>query len=395
MRARVTAPGGYPTIRVAGTARERGRSYGVQARARVQRSLEAYEQVFAHYRGWDWRRVTTEALRFEEPIQRYGQRYLEEIQGIAEGSGAGYEDILALNVRTEVIFAATAQASPERRVPLECSSFAVLPAACTAGQTLIGQNWDWLLHSFETVVVLEVEQPDGPNFVTVVEAGLLAKAGMNSAGVGLVTNALVSGDDVGAPGVPYHVILRAILDAPTIVDALTAVQRQPRASSANYLIAHRDGLAIDVEAMPGDYSLLHLIDPSGGLLLHTNHFISPAFSGRDVSNWAMPDTHFRLARMAAIVAGQGSRDLASLQRMLADHAGYPFSICSHPDQRAHPHEQGATVVAITMNLDRREISISDGQPCSRAFRRLDCGELLAARRAAAPEGAPAVADARA
>jgi hypothetical protein len=41
------------------------------------------------------------------------------------------------------------------------------------------------LHAARTLVVLEVRQPDGPNFVTVVEAGLLAKTGMNAAGLGL------------------------------------------------------------------------------------------------------------------------------------------------------------------------------------------------------------------
>ena len=46
-----------------------------------------------------------------------------------------------------------------------------------------------------------------------VEAGLLAKTGMNSSGLGLVTNALVTDDDTGDARLPYHVALRAILDA--------------------------------------------------------------------------------------------------------------------------------------------------------------------------------------
>ena len=99
-------------------------------------------------------------------VERSGMR------GLAEGAGVGYEDVLALNVRTEVMFAAKArQAREAMRQPSECSAFAVLPGASAIGHTLVGQNWDWLLHSFDTVVVLEVEQDDGPNFVSVVEAG--------------------------------------------------------------------------------------------------------------------------------------------------------------------------------------------------------------------------------
>jgi isopenicillin-N N-acyltransferase like protein len=378
----------YPRIRVSGSARERGRQYGEGARLQVQRSLQAYEQVFMHYAGWDWPRVTAQALLFEAPVQAYDERYLEEMAGIAEGAGAAYEDVLALNVRTEIMFSATARSACEGRRVGECSSFALLPPATREGVTLIGQNWDWLPHSFQTVVVLEAEQPDRPDFVTIVEAGLLAKAGMNASGVGLATNALVTLDDKGMPGIPYHVVLRAILDAETITDALSAIQRRPRASAANYLIAHRDGLAIDVETAPGDFSSLWLIHPDQGVLLHTNHFIAPASSGRDVSLWAMPDSAFRLGRLIELVREGGIDDVDGLQRVLADHAGHPFGICCHPDPRAASvHDQSATVVSMVMNLDRGEIWAADGPPCAASFHELGCAGFLAGERSAVAEGA--------
>ena len=83
------------------------------------------------------------------------------------------------------------------------------------------------------MVVLEVRQDEDPDFVTVVKAGLLAKTGMNAAGLGLVTNTLVTDADVGEPGLPYHVLLRAVLDCATVTDALQVLQAGPRSSSAN------------------------------------------------------------------------------------------------------------------------------------------------------------------
>ena len=130
--------------------------------------------------------------------------------------------------------------------------------------TLLGQNWDWLLHSAQTLVVLEARPDDGPDFVTVVEAGLLAKAGLNAAGLGLVTNALVTDADLGAPGLPYHVLLRAILDCATVTEALKVLQAGMRSSSANYLIAHASGAALDVEAAPGDFTRLYPQLPEDG-----------------------------------------------------------------------------------------------------------------------------------
>jgi isopenicillin-N N-acyltransferase-like protein len=365
----------FPHVRVEGDARERGRSYGEQARERVQRSVEAYREVFEVYAGWDWPRVTEHARAYTDAIVSFEPAYLEEMRGIAEGAGVQEADILAINVRTEVMFAAKAREVAERR-PGECSAFVVTPARSSDGHTLIGQNWDWLLHSADTVVVLEVEQDGRPDFVTVVEAGLLAKTGMNSSGIGLVTNALVSDADRGMPGVPYHVALRAILDAESISDAYAVLQRGKRSSSANYLMAHRNGLAVDIEAEPGDFSRLSLLFPAEGLVLHTNHFTTGGFVGSDVGLWVMPDSPFRLQRLGEQVSGRPTLSLKDFQIALADHANHQSGICCHPDPRWPKLEQGETVASVLMDLDTRRMWLADGRPCTAPYRKLDYSDFL-------------------
>src|SRR5580658_2449676 len=212
----VNETGAIPRVRVAGTPYERGRQYGAQARTRIHLSVQAYQRVFAHYAGWDWPAVRRAAAGFETPVATFRPAYLDEMRGLADGAGLDLADVLAINVRTEVMYAAKARQAPlATRVPqppAECSAFAVVPATGGPAATLLGQNWDWLLHSAQTLIVLEARPDDGPDFVTVVEAGLLAKVGLNAAGLGLVTNALVTDADLGSPGIPYHVLLRAILD---------------------------------------------------------------------------------------------------------------------------------------------------------------------------------------
>jgi isopenicillin-N N-acyltransferase-like protein len=373
-----------PHVKVVGGPRDRGRAYGEQARERVGRSIDAYEEVFRAYAGWDWAQVRRQAARYEAAIAAYDPRYVEEMRGIAEGAGVHLEDVLSINVRTEVMFAAKARAAEEAsrtggdgQRQGECSAFAVLPEASASGHTLIGQNWDWLLHCFDTVVVLEVEQDEGPNFVSVVEAGLLAKTGMNSSGIGVVTNALVTDDDRGEPAAPYHAVLRALMDCENISDALAVVQRGVRSSSANYLIAHEDGIAVDVEAAPGDFSRIFLEFPEEGVLLHTNHYRSPAFDRRDVSLWVMPDSPFRLERLKAEVArARPGLSLDTFRAALGDHANYPSGICCHPDERMEPHDRGATVASVVMDLDERRMWLADGHPCTAPYRELDVGALL-------------------
>lgn len=370
--------GTFPHVRVEGDHRDRGRQYGEQCRDRVLRSIEAYDEVFAHYAGWRWSEVRDEARRYVEPIERFDPRYLEEMRGIGEGAGVSFEDVLGINVRTEVMFAAKARkAAVEARRIDGCSAFAVLPEASASGHTLTGQNWDWLLHSFETVVVLEARQAEGADFVTVVEAGLLAKTGMNSSGIGLTTNALVTDHDEGVPGIPYHVLLRAILDAENMSDGYAVVQRGFRSSSANFLVASDDGVAVDIEAAPGDFSRLFLNFPSGGVLLHTNHFVSPAFDAKDVSLWVMPDSPFRLERLRSAVETHGSKlRIEDFQAFLSDHANHPSGICCHPDVRMDPFDRGATVASVLMDLDARRMWLADGHPCTSPYRELDYSSFL-------------------
>lgn len=376
----MTSPGPspFPHVRVTGSAFERGRQYGAQARDRIERSIASYQIVFERYAGWDWATVCREAQRYARPIQQYEPKYLQEISGIADGAHLDVADILSLNVRTEIMFAAKAREAAGTPGPAgECSSIAALPAVTDGRRTLIGQNWDWLVSAFETVVVLETEQEDAPSFVTVAEAGMLAKTGLNAAGVGLVTNALVTADDVGEVAVPYHVVLRAVLDADGISDALAAIQRERRASSANFVLAQDDGLAVCVEAMPGDYSRLHVLQPTDGLVVHTNHFLASRFDGKDVGLWLFPDSPFRLQRLTALSSARRPGISAdSIMAALTDHVNDPHGICSHPDARLDVVDQAASVASVVMDLTTRVMWLSDGLPCVSGYRALDYSDLL-------------------
>lgn len=372
----------YPSIRVKGGPRERGRQYGEQARELVRRSVTAYAAVFDYYAGITWEAACAQAERFIEPIEAYDDRYLDEMRGIAEGAALDFGDILALNLRSEFMFAQGAKAAAGEPAPRPkgCSSVAVLPGASENGHTLLGQNWDWLIHAWETTVVLESEQDEGPNFVTVVEAGLLAKAGMNAAGLGLATNTLISDRDVGEPGVPYHVCLRSLLDAPSIVDALARLQRAYRSSSANYVLAHADGLVVNVESTPGGSADLLLGGPRHGTVAHTNHFVSPRFGDCDTGLALMPDSFFRLQRLTdALQAARPMIAQAQLQQMFADHAGHPYGVCTHPDPATPPVDQAATVASLIMDLDRRRLWLADGNPCEAPYREIDLMDLLRGR----------------
>lgn len=360
----------FPLITVTGAAYECGRQYGEQTRDRVHRSVEAYARVFQHYAGWDWQRATSEAKQFLPAIEDFAPELVDELAGIADGAGLAIEDVLAINVRTEILYSARVRNAITLPAPAECTAI----ASVAPGQHVVaGQNWDWIPFAQDTVVVLQAAPEDGPAFVTVVEAGLLAKLGLNSSGLAVMTNALACTEDLGEAAVPYHVLLRALLGCHTTEEALERLKSASRASSANYLLVDESGKAVDVEARPGNAQKWHRIAPNEqGVLLHTNHFVSPDFDAVDYAELVPSTSKTRLARVTEEVVDMADpTELSAFQTVLSDHTNQPDSVCRHPDTSLPLPEQTMTVTSVLIDLTDRRVKLSEGPPCRRGYEELN------------------------
>ncbi|MEO3973177.1 C45 family peptidase [Streptomyces sp. CAU 1734] len=359
-------------VRTTGGPYERGRQYGTAARERVLLSLENYARVYETFAGLRWDAATALAETFLPVIEDFNPAHPEEMRGIADGAGVSFEDVLALNLRTEILFSGKARRIAEGaagaeppRTPGECTAFCDLRGP----EPIVGQNWDWIPFSHDTVVVLECAPSAGPRWVSVVEAGLLAKFGMNSAGVTVLTNALVTSLDVGAPGVPYHLLLRALLESESVDAAEEVLRSAHRSSSANYLLVG-DGRGVNVEARPGSAGELNRQPVErGGCLVHANHFSGgrdAAFAGgaTDHGPRVMPDTLFRYDRAVALAELMPQPSVAGWHEVLSDHANFPDALCCHPDEKDAELEQGTTVASAVIEPERRTMHLVLGHPCA-------------------------------
>lgn len=363
-------PAHLPRIVVHGDARTRGQQYGQQARTQILRSVAAYQDVFARYAGLDWEAVLAKATGFIPAIEDFAPTAAAEMRGIAEAAGLRFEEVVALNVRSEMMFAGGAPTDDGivGALASECAAFAAMPETTSTGNGYIGQNWDWLVHSRDTVVLVEAHREDGPDYITVVEAGLLAKTGFNSAGLAVCTNTLVSDLDTGRLGVPYHVLLRSLLDCESITDGVAMVYSADKALSANYLLGSRDGLAVDLETIPGAVKSVRVLMPEAGFLAHTNHFLAPDFARLDRYLAESPHTLFRLDRLrAGLAAAAGSIDVGVLETVLADHRNAPYGLCSHGDDQLGAVESYATIASVVYDLAAGVAHVAAGLPCSTGY----------------------------
>ena len=352
-------------VAVAGPSAARGREYGRLAARKIELAVASYRDVFRHRVGLDWEAAVAHARTFLPAIERFAPHALHEMHGIAEGAGVPADAILVLNCRSELMFAAARRKGEDP--PSECTSFAATPEATADAHMLLGQNWDWVPFARDLCVLLEVTRENEPSFATIVEAGMLAKVGMNEAGFGLCTNTLVSARDADRVGVPYHVMLRALFDATTLDDATRILGSTERALSANYLVADASGAAANFETIAGGKTEIRTTLPRSGLLAHSNHFLAPEFAAIDAYVANSPHSLTRLADMREGLASGAALTVPRVQAALRNHAHAPNGVCSHPDPAAHALYARTTVASFVADLTARTFWYTDGPPCNAVY----------------------------
>jgi isopenicillin-N N-acyltransferase-like protein len=301
-------------------------------------------------------------MEYVEPISRFDPDLMEELKGLAEGSRFELAEILALNARSEITLNARMLDS---RVLDACTAFAALGRATVAGTTVLCQNWDWRATQREALVLLLIERPGRPSITMLTEAGIIGKIGYNSTGLGVCLNAIVT-DQVDAGKVPLHIVLRGILEARNLGEAIGAVGRAGIASAANFLVAQHGNGAVDIEAVPSDFDILL---PERDVLSHTNHLVSPRLmTMRDLGKYTFPDSYPRLARVRRLLDERyGQIDTEAAKSILRDHANQPNSICRHENDVDPEGKRMQSVASLVMDLAEGSLQVTDGPPCCGMF----------------------------
>lgn len=92
----------------------------------------------------------------------------------------------------------------------------------------------------ENLVILTIDQPDKPTIKMVTEAGILGKIGLNSAGVGVLLNA-IRAKGMDSSRLPCHLGLRMVLESWSRDEAVARLEKYGIASACHMLIADPSG----------------------------------------------------------------------------------------------------------------------------------------------------------
>jgi isopenicillin-N N-acyltransferase-like protein len=187
----------------------------------------------------------------------------------------------------------------------------------------------------DTGVVLRIRRDDGPDILTFVEAGGLARLGLNSSGLSLTGNYIACERDFRTGGrTPLGLVRRKLLESANLAAALRTAWSHQRVCSTNVMLAHAPagttGEAINLEMAPDE---IFPIAPRDGILVHANHWVSPAAQAklRDTGIEITACTLYRQRRVEDGLRGKRRKlGVADLKEALADEYGKPDSVLRPP-----------------------------------------------------------------
>jgi isopenicillin-N N-acyltransferase-like protein len=367
----------FPLIELAGPPEARGRAYGQAAAPRIRLGLSHYgAQLAADASAARIRRI---AEQFVPRIEAFAPHFVAEMRGIAAGANVDLADIVMLNCRTEVLQLARRTREPEK-VPDGCTGAILLPEATADGVLVHGQNWDWKRECVETTVVLRVRREDGPDLLTMVEAGGLARCGLNAAGIAITANYLRSDRDYTQEGVPLSLLRRLALEQEQLAHAVRILATTPKSASNNLMLSHGSGFGVDFECAPDETFTLW---PERGVLVHANHFVSPVALAklRDGGIATTPDSLYRDRRVRALLEPAiGRLSIEHLRTAFFDDWQSPWSVCRPPRKNLEDN-LSATVAMVLMRPADGHMEIAPLPALNRTF--TTYALRPAARRAAA------------
>ena len=233
---------------VSGKPRDRGRAYGKQFAAGIDDFLnrEIY-QAFTdkpHSQGG--------MLRYAEAclkeVKALSPSLVEEVEGIAEGSGKTPQELVLMSLHEELY----------HRSPLpmhgHCTAVAAGPPATADGHTYVGQTWDWMQSVAGMSSAVLVKRDEGPSLLAYGFPGLWCGAGLNSAGIALCWTSAALGDGKQGPGprvgIPSYLLLTHLLYQESLEDVISEARRARHAGWFTFVMADGDGKLLNLEGSP-------------------------------------------------------------------------------------------------------------------------------------------------
>ena len=317
----------YITFTLQGDYYAMGWQHGCQVRDLRPRIAEAIKARF--------REIEEDGLdvRFEMPLREI-RELLQELEAPLLAMIQGQAQALEFEFDTLLRYTLATYLYDLRRKPLDsegCTTWAAAGSAAAGGQPILVKNRDGGPEYLPLQIVIRATPASGYRYVCISSAGSpgVPCAGINLAGLA-VADTYVCSTDLG-PGLPTCALMMHILENhDSVSSAVDYLRSVPRMGRKNLILADAQGHLAVFEIGHRRYGLFETQD---GVLVNTNHFVSPELQGCFVDT-APPLTRGNSSHRYEKVTRElnavwGRIDVPFAQRLMATHDGPLASICRH------------------------------------------------------------------
>lgn len=340
-------------VKVKGTHREIGRQIGEICAEPIRRQLDVYHHVFEIARDelrLSWDDAILQANKYYPFAQEHMPRYVDELDGMAEGAGVNFDDLLVLNCM---------EAITSDALHLGCTSFAVAAERSKNGHVLVGHNEDWLPEDEENVLLINAKPDDEPAFLAVTYGGMLPNIGFNAAGIAQCCDSVYANDV--RVGIPRIFVSRAVLGQSQLSKAIRASIIRQREAGYNHLIADNHGELYSIEVSAHRFATIYGTD---GTMVHTNHYQTQRMKQFEDKTEDLISSRIRSNRANRLLTHSELHSVDSFSAILSDHVNHPYSICSHTEPADSPLDRQKTIASLIMDLTALEMHVCWGNPCT-------------------------------
>lgn len=351
-------------VECGGSPYEIGRQWGEGCKESILRIAENISQSMADFYQASKEEAVANAMKFLPVVKEYDPYLVEIMRGQAEATGLAFEEIFTQKCFNELCFHFssinnTGGDNSGNSASGLCTSFAAAGPATREGNTILGQNIDFIPGN--PVDFLKIHHENGVSQF-VLSFSNSSEFILSSAGFGMCANATIGKGF--AMNIPVGCYLPRVMrehNAPAAMELL----RQAARGLGYYHLADRDGYMAGIESIHNDFAMLN---PEKGLLLHSNHYLTEGFQDEDTAMMLQPDSYPRLERIRDLMQRHyGHIGVETVMEILADHAGHPDSICRHVNPAAPI--SSATLVSFIMVPAENVLYLTAGPPCEYEYRR--------------------------
>jgi len=231
---------------IAGSSRERGKRYGILVRDDIRAFLD--REIYRSFVGKPGSK--DELLRYAgacaAATRSYSPTIHDELEGMAEGTGLGLEEIVLITLHEELCHRGVLPHVDH------CTAMAVGPPDTRDGHTYVGQTWDWMRSVAGLSRMLLWQRTEGPSLLAYGYPGLPVGAGMNASGIALCWTSAGFKQEASGPrvGIPSYLLLTHLLYQESLDQIVREAKRATCAGWFTFVLGDAHGRLVNIEGSP-------------------------------------------------------------------------------------------------------------------------------------------------